>query len=82
MAAHQRTTPNPRVPADEAATAEAVVADVTVADAVTAAASLAAAKGGRAATVAARISAERANPVEEAVVADPGDNPKGDEADT
>lgn len=78
----RRTTPNPRVPADEAATAEAVEADVTEADVVTAAASLAAAKGGRAAKVAARISAERANPVEEAVVEVPVDNPKGDEADT
>ena len=76
------TTPNPRVPVDEAVTAEAVEADVTAADVVTVAAILAAAKGGRAATVAARISAERANPVEEAVVEVPVDNPKGDEADT
>ncbi len=78
----RRTTPNPRVPVDEVATAEAVVADVTEADVVTAAASLAAAKGGRAAKVSARISAERANPVEEAVVEVPVDNPKSDEADT
>ena len=55
---------------------------VTAADVVTAAASLAAAKGGKEATVVERISAGKANPVEEAVVEVPVDNPKGDEADT
>ena len=67
---------------DEAVTAEAVEADVTAADVVTVAASLAVAKGGKEATVVERISAGKANPVEEAVVEVPGGNPKGAEVDT